>query len=136
MNSKETKPKNKKTRPKKVSGTNKYDIDELQVELLAQRFWKITEIAAFFNVDEGTIRKRFPNLLTKGREVGKGKLRDLQFAAAMNGNSTMLIWLGKQYLNQKEPDQFKQDEQPEAPEFAKMTNEQLEDYIKKNKGEF
>ena len=31
------------------------------------------------------------------------KLRELQWKAASNGNVSMLIWLGKQYLDQKEP---------------------------------
>lgn len=131
------KAKNKGVKPKKVTGTNKYDIDESQVEKLAQRFWKMTEIAAFFNVDEGTIRKRFPNLITKGKELGKGKLRDLQLAAAMKGNATMLVWLGKQYLDQKEPDQQMQDMPLSLPEFENMTSDELkiklEEKLKKYK---
>jgi len=91
-----------KTKPNKIKGTNKYDIDGTQVEMLASKFWAMTEIAAFFGVDEGTIRKRFPNLITKGKETGKGRLRDAQLKAALGGNVTMLIWLGKQYLGQKE----------------------------------
>jgi hypothetical protein len=92
--------KNKK--PNKIAGTNKYDIDEDQVLALASRFWLNTEIAAFFGVDESTIRKRYSEILTKGREMGKGKLRDQQLKAALNGNSTMLVWLGKQYLGQSD----------------------------------
>lgn len=81
---------------------SKIEIDAEQVEKLASRFWKNTEIAAFFGCDEGTIRKRFPNELIKGRESGKGKLRDAQLAAAFKGSAAMLIWLGKQYLEQSE----------------------------------
>lgn len=78
----------------------KLSIDPEQVQKLAARMWKNTEIAAFFNCDEGTIRKRFSEELAKGRELGKGKLRDAQLKAAFGGNATMLIWLGKQYLGQ------------------------------------
>lgn len=37
---------------------------------------------------------------TAGLDVGKVKLRRLQWRAAENGNATMLIWLGKQMLKQ------------------------------------
>ena len=124
--------KSKGKKPKKISGTNKFDINEEQVLRLAQKFWAITEIAAFFNVDEGTIRKRFPNLLIKGKELGKARLRDYQLAAAAKGNATMLIWLGKQYLGQKEPDQFVQQEIQEPPRFADMSDEQLTKFIEEN----
>lgn len=38
--------------------------------------------------------------LELGRENGKATLRRLQWAGAMSGNATMLIWLGKQHLGQ------------------------------------
>ncbi|RJQ55930.1 MAG: hypothetical protein C4521_01015 [Actinobacteria bacterium] len=60
------------------------------------------EIAAFFGCDEGTIRKRFSEELTKGRQNGKISLRRKQWEAAKNGNVTMLIWLGKQWLGQSD----------------------------------
>ena len=81
---------------------NLLEIDEKQVEKLAARFWKNTEIAAFFDCDEATIRKRFSDILAKGRETGRARLRDAQLKAALNGNPTMLIWLGKQLLGQKD----------------------------------
>lgn len=80
----------------------KSEIDPGQVEQLAARFWKNTEIASFFGCSEGTIRKGFPKELQKGRELGKGKLRDAQLAAAFKGSAALLIWLGKQYLDQTE----------------------------------
>ena len=89
-------------KPNKIPGTNKFAIDPEQVEKLAIRFWTNVEIASFFGVNEGTIRKRFSDIITKGRQVGKGKLRDLQLRAAERGNAALLIWLGKQYLNQTE----------------------------------
>ena len=38
--------------------------------------------------------------LTKGRANLKKRLRKAQLDAALSGNSTMLIWLGKQMLGQ------------------------------------
>jgi len=87
-------------KPAKIEGTNKYDIDPEKVETLASYFLSMREIAAFFAVDEGTIRKRFPQEIQKGREKGKGRLRQKQVEVALGGNTTMLIWLGKQYLGQ------------------------------------
>ena len=89
-------------KPPKIKGTNKYDFDEDKIETLASKFWSMSEIAAFYNVSVKTISERFPHLVTKGREKGKSKLRDYQLAAAVKGNVTMLIWLGKQYLGQKD----------------------------------
>jgi hypothetical protein len=78
--------------------------------MLAARFWTNVEIAAFFGVDEGTIRKGYSEILTKGREIGKGKLRDLQWRAAEKGNAALLIWRGKQYLGQSEKVNFADEE--------------------------
>lgn len=41
-------------------------------------------------------------LLEAGKAIGKTSLRRKQFAEAMKGNTTMLVWLGKQYLDQKD----------------------------------
>jgi len=91
---------------KKKDGRNKPNqnsllkISEEDVRKLAERFWTITEIAAFFNCSDKTISNRFSDIVAKGKESGKAKLRDLQLKSAMSGNVTMQIWLGKQYLDQ------------------------------------
>lgn len=38
--------------------------------------------------------------IEKGKAMGKQSLRRKQYEVAMKGNSSMLIWLGKQWLNQ------------------------------------
>lgn len=38
----------------------------------------------------------------RGQSSGKASLRRWQFKAAEKGNASLLIWLGKQYLDQKE----------------------------------
>jgi len=100
----------KMKKPDKISGSNKYAINAEQVEMLASRFWTNVEIAAFFGVDEGTIRKGYSEILIKGRQIGKGKLRDLQWRAAEKGNTSLLIWLGKQYLGQTDNVDFMDNE--------------------------
>jgi hypothetical protein len=60
------------------------------------------EIADMVGCDESTIRDRFPAELTKARSQRKTKLRQLQWKAAEAGNTSMLIWLGKNELGQSD----------------------------------
>lgn len=80
----------------------KKDINPKQVEKLARYGATNVEIADIFGVNEGTIRKRFSEELTKGRSDRRVKLRRKQYELALRGNVTMLIWLGKQDLGQAE----------------------------------
>jgi len=86
-------------------------INETEVEKLSSYGCTNIEIASFFDCDESTIRKRFPDILTKGRDKGKIKLRKLQWSSAEKGNITMLIWLGKQILGQKEKQDIRLNEE-------------------------
>jgi hypothetical protein len=95
---------------KNKGGRPKIEIDADQVKKLAAMQCTNVEIAAFFNCDEGTIRKRFSDVLSKGRETGKISLRRMQWQSAEKGNTSMLIWLGKQYLGQSD----KKDLDPES----------------------
>ena len=135
MNSKEVKPKNKGGRPLAK-------VDQTEFEKLCAIQCTKLEICGWLKIEDDTLEKWCKRTYNKGfsevfklkRGTGFISLRRAQFQMAQT-NVAMNIWLSKQFLGQKEPDQFAQQEQPEAPEFAKMTNEQLEDYIKKNKGE-
>ena len=80
----------------------KLDIDPNVVAAMAFAGSPTVEIAGYLGCDEGTIRKRFSEILTKERAGRKHKLRQLQWAAATKGNVTMLIWLGKQELEQND----------------------------------
>ena len=89
----------------------KLNINETEVEKLSSYCCTNIEIASFFDCDESTIRKRFSDILTKGRDKGKIKLRKLQWSSAEKGNITMLIWLGKQILGQKEKQDIRLNEE-------------------------
>ena len=78
----------------------KYDIDTKLVEQLASYGCTNREIASFFGCTESLIKKSYSSFLTKGRDGGKIRLRKLQWNAAEKGNVPMLIWLGKQLLDQ------------------------------------
>jgi hypothetical protein len=77
----------------------KHNLDTKQIEQLASFGCTNTEMASFFGCSENTIR-RYGEFLTKGRDKGKIKLRQLQWRSAERGNTSMLIWLGKQILGQ------------------------------------
>ena len=78
----------------------KYKLDTEKVEQLAGFGCTNTEIASFFGCDESLIRKSYSEYLSKGRDKGKIRLRQLQWRAAERGNVSMMIWLGKQVFSQ------------------------------------
>ena len=66
------------------------------------------EIASVIGVSYDTIERRvksefnmsFAEYIKKHSASGKTSLRRKQYEVAMKGNTTMLVWLGKQYLGQ------------------------------------
>lgn len=65
------------------------------------------EIAAVFGVDDATVERwyadpKFREIADRGKNEGLVSLRRAQFQAALKGNITMQIWLGKQLLNQRD----------------------------------
>jgi hypothetical protein len=83
-------------------GRPKLDIDPAQVEALARIACTTPEIATVIGCSEDTLERRFAGVIEKGRAEGKASVRRMQYKAAMSGNPTMLIWLGKVMLGQKE----------------------------------
>lgn len=79
----------------------KIEIDEEQVFKLAQMMCTHKEIAAFFDCSTDTIADRFSQVILKGHEVGRMSLRRKQWKLAEH-NAAVAIWLGKQYLGQKD----------------------------------
>ena len=45
---------------------------------------------------------KFLEVYKEGTEKGKSSLRRMQYKAALNGNATMLVWLGKNVLHQRD----------------------------------
>jgi hypothetical protein len=74
------------------------EIDREQVIKLARLHCNVSEIARWFNVDQNTINKRFKEDIELARGETKAKLRRKMLEEAMNGNTTMLIWLSKNML--------------------------------------
>lgn len=82
-------------------------IDEKLVFELAKIHCTKEEIASIVGCSRDTLYERFPDILRQGFDVGKSSLRRLQWQKAEKGDTQMLIWLGKQWLGQrdKQPDE-------------------------------
>lgn len=86
------------------------EVDEDVVRKLAGIGCTYQEIADFVEVDRSTIIRRFAPVIKKGKSKIIQGLRMKQIQIAMDGNVTMLIWLGKNMLHQK--DQPSTDDEP------------------------
>lgn len=75
-------------------------IDPALVTSLAEIHCTYDEISAVVGCSTDTLKRRFADLIEKGRQQGKTSLRRAQFKSALDGNVTMQIWLGKQHLEQ------------------------------------
>ena len=78
------------------------DIDPEQVEKLSAIGATIKEMAGFFKCSDKHLSTKFSANITKGKDSGKLRLRQLQMKSAEAGNVTMQIWLGKQMLKQSD----------------------------------
>lgn len=94
----------KKNRQGEGGGAPKFVIDYAMTEKLSKMQCTIKEIAAVLGCCEDTLMrdKKFSDLHKKGLENGKASLRRLQWKSAEAGNVTSQIWLGKQYLGQRD----------------------------------
>jgi len=86
----------------RVVGRNKTVIPEAQVAQLSEYHCTNKEMADFFDVPLQTFMDNFRDIITKHRLITKQRLRKKQIEVAMNGDKTMLIWLGRNMLGQTE----------------------------------
>jgi hypothetical protein len=80
----------------------KYDVDTVKLLKLAKIGLTVRECADVLGCPENVISGSYQDIYTKGREKLKERLRLKQIKKALEGNVVMLIWLGKQYLEQKD----------------------------------
>ena len=87
---------NKTGRPKK-------EINYKLAESLASIFCTEEEIASVLDISVRTLQRdeEFCRVFKKGKEVAKSSLRRIQYKLAER-NASMAIFLGKQYLGQKD----------------------------------
>ena len=94
---------------KRTAGRPKEFFPDLEAtEKLCRLNCTDAEIAAYFNVCRKTVERErrdnpeFDAIIEKGKSYGKLALRRKQVELANDGNVTMLIWLGKQYMGQSD----------------------------------
>lgn len=100
---------------KRKLGRPKAIIDWKQVGQLLEAGCQAVGIAAMIGVDEDTLRRRcevdnkmlFTEFTQQKKAKGNDQLHAKQYQTAMSGNTTMLIWLGKQRLGQAEKSEVK-----------------------------
>lgn len=86
------------------------EIDKEQFEKLCEIQCTSDEICEVLDVTDKTLTgwcrrtydKSFSEVFSKKRKRGFASLRRHQYEEAKNGSTTMLIWLGKQWLGQSE----------------------------------
>jgi len=96
--------------PEKPGGRPKIDIDWDMFDRLCEIFCTQKEIAAIFCCSIDTIENAvkehanttFSDYYESKSAGGRSSLRRWQYRKAEEGNPTMLIWMGKQYLGQSD----------------------------------
>jgi len=89
-------------------GRPKADIDLTLIEELAAIGSTLEEMSAVLRVGKSTIKDRaaaepeIGEAIERGRARGRTTLRRHQWQQAEAGNPTMLVWLGKQLLGQRD----------------------------------
>jgi len=93
---------------KHAGGRPRMEFDLRLVEDLGKIQSTHSELAAVLGCHLDTVKDRLKNdaefsaAYEKGLENGKSSLRRIQWKSALGGNTTMQIWLGKQYLQQRD----------------------------------
>ena len=92
------------------AGRPKKEIDYVTVEKLANIQCTQDEIASFLGISTRTLQRdeQFMELFNRGRENGKMSLRRMQWKHAEK-SVPMAIWLGKQYLGQRDKVEYTDD---------------------------
>lgn len=104
------------------------EIDWNDVEKLCALQCTQEEIAQFCDCSVDTLDRAakrdhdisFAEFFRQKRGKGKISLRRKQWEVAQKGNVTMLIWLGKQYLDQSEKKDGEKPADPNTPEEQKI----------------
>lgn len=103
----------KKNTPPKRKRSKPFTEDDYQkIYQLAAIQCTMDEIARVMGVPLRTLHHRksrsakLRELIEKGRADSKVSLRKAQYQQAMQGNKTMLVWLGKQWLGQTDKTEY------------------------------
>lgn len=126
------------------SGRPKIEIDWYQFDKLCQLHCTHIEFASWFNCDFETIEtavKRekgmgFSEYFRLKAGMGKTSLRRAQWAKALGGDNTMMIWMGKQHLGQSDKAYLRTDNKTEVKVDALEAEARIQHLLKlRNKSE-
>lgn len=84
----------------KKMGRPKKELDRDMLGRLASIQCSVDEMALIMGCGRDTIYRHYMDVVEEGRAKGKMGLRRRQWEVAQEGNPTMLVWLGKNWLNQ------------------------------------
>lgn len=92
------------------------------------------EICGFFEITDKTLdawckrtyKRGFSDIYAEKRSTGKISIRRKQFEVALSGNVSMLIWLGKNILNQVDKQEIKTNPAQFNDGFIEALNEKAE----------
>ena len=93
---------------KNKGGRPKYEIDYKTLDGLCAIMCTASEISSILNIDRDTLsaalkrdgHEGFSAYFKRKSSNGRASLRRTQYKVATDGNPTMLIWMGKQHLDQ------------------------------------
>jgi hypothetical protein len=93
--------------PRSGAGRKPIPIDLVELEKLCVLQCTNKEIAAWFNCTERTIesyakKTETAEVMTRGRAKGQIPVRRAQMKLLEAGNAAMGVWLGKQFLGQRD----------------------------------
>ena len=91
-----------KKEKKSAGGHNKKELNIDLIFSLAKIHCTKEEIASIVGCHRDTLYARCSDILRKGYDEGKSSLKRLQWQSAEKGSVPMQIWLGKQWLGQKD----------------------------------
>lgn len=122
------KPKHAGGRPPKTP-----KVDDEAIANLAAIMCTMDEIALITGLSVDTLERRFAGVIEKGRAEGRMSLRRQQYKVAMTpaipGSATMLVWLGKTVLGQREESRVEITGAAGGPiAHADVTSDKLEAY--------
>ena len=124
-------------KPTSKGGRPRKEIDQSYFEGLCEIQCTLEEISSVLKVSEDTVERwckrtyelGFADAYKKFSATGKTSLRRSQFNVALQGNPTLLIWLGKHYLGQTDKPSVEGDEETNPTQIANSVCSLLKDLV-------
>jgi len=123
------------TKEKNKGGRPKYEIDYETLDGCCEIMCTAEEISNILDIDRDTLsaalkrdgHEGFSAYYKRKSSNGKRSLRRRQYQSAVDdGNTTMLIWLGKQCLDQVDKQEIKSEVHVSVKEITEMSDDELQ----------